>query len=285
MPFALVGIPDYFEKWGVTFTLHPGWETRSRSSGDFTDGKPKGVVVHHTASNTTLSNDINWMWHTSPSRPIGNFLLARTGLWVVGAAGASNTNGKGGPWLTSSGVIGQDTGNSQLAAVEAQNDGVGEAWPIVMQDSYVQGVAAICDYLQTELGVPMFRAGKDVMAHFEWGNVTIPNRKNDPAGPSRYAGPGPTRWDMDKFRGDVFNQLINPPGGGHQLPVSEEQYKKDITALREGHRAQRARLDAQTERLQNQLAQIADLRRQVEALTVETATGLRQRIQSWFGKF
>jgi hypothetical protein len=217
--------PKYFTKFKVPFIevdnaidgiVHegPDWQFRSRSSGDFFNGTPLGIVVHHTASPTSQSigSALRYEIHTADAEPIGNFTIARDGVWHITCAGASNTNGVGGPWLTSNGVIAQDTGNTRLIGVEAMNNGIGETWTPEMQITYPLGVAALCDLINNECQLPnkLFTAGKDVMAHFEWGNVTIPNRKNDPFGPSPWNDFTNTRWNMDRFRGTVFGLLLPP---------------------------------------------------------------------------
>ena len=72
-----------------------------------------GIVVHHTASSTSTYNDTNYMWNNAPSKPVGAIYLARNGEIVVGAAGATNCAGLGGPYTTSKGTIAKDTANSR----------------------------------------------------------------------------------------------------------------------------------------------------------------------------
>jgi hypothetical protein len=176
----------------------PGWETRSRSSGGY-DGV-WGIGVHHDAIRTgvPLLTRCTNAWNTAADRPIGALWLHTDGLWMVGAAGATNTQGKGGPYRTSKGVIPLDQGNRYMLSIEASNNGVGEVWPEVMQDSYVRGCAALCKWLGLN---PL----TDVIAHFEWTT-----RKIDPAGPSRYAA-GANKWNMPAFRSDVAKIGAPPP--------------------------------------------------------------------------
>lgn len=192
----LHSLPDVLRAAGLTVEVYPGWRLRSRSSGGY--DSLLAVQVHHTASRTTPKNDMSWMWDNAPERPIGACHLARNGVWTVGAAGATNTSGKGGPLKTSKGTIPLDAANRHVLSVEAANDGVGEAWPKVQQDSYVTGVNAFCRAygIGYDLG--------DVHGHFEWTD-----RKIDPAGPSKYAT-GRDSWNMDLFRSDVRN-LSTPP--------------------------------------------------------------------------
>ena len=207
-----------------------GWRNRSRSSGGF--DAMSGGVSHHTASpvGTSIESALGYELVTADAKPIGNFTLDRDATLYLTTGGASNTNGTGGPWLTNREVVPADTGNSRLVAIEAMNDGTGEEWPEPMLDAYILAWCAIADWATNETpGGPFFGVGKTIMAHFEWGNVQIPNRKNDPAGPKRYAGPGPTRWDMDRFRGDIFARYMagpepapEPPPSVPDIPMEED---------------------------------------------------------------
>lgn len=123
---------------------------------------------------------------------MANLYLARSGkVWVM-AAGATNTNGKGGPIDN----VPADSMNTYAVGVEAANNGVGEIWPTVQQDCYLILVRA----LQAGYGMIHCRA------HVEWA----PGRKIDPAGNSRYASGGAS-WDMNRFRADVANAPAPQP--------------------------------------------------------------------------
>ena len=184
----LLNMADWLREGGMNVVEEPGWQTRSRSSGGY--DAVWGIGVHHTASNTSPKNDINYMLYNASASPIGALYLARDGQVTVCAAGATNTQGKGGPYKASKGTIPQDAGNRYMLSIEAANAGTGEHWPVAQQDAYVR----LCHILVTKLGL----AWGDIVAHFEWTN-----RKYDPAGNSRYAAGG-ALWDMDKFRGDCM---------------------------------------------------------------------------------
>jgi len=198
----LLSLPDVLRGAGLEVDTYPGWELRARSSGGY--DSLMGIQVHHTASDATPASDMSWMWEGSPDEPIGACHLARSGTWTVGAAGATNTSGKGGPLTTSKGVVPVDAGNRYLLSVEAANDGVGEPWPNVQIDSYLRGVTALCD----SYGLTYM----DAAAHFEWTD-----RKIDPAGPSPYAT-GANSWDMNAFRSDLG--LDVPPPRPPQPPTT-----------------------------------------------------------------
>lgn len=188
-------LPDVVAAAGVDYRLWPGWETRGRSSGGY--DAVYAVFAHHTASDTTPDNDCHWEWEASDDRPIGAMHLDRNGRVTIGAAGATNCQGKGGPWSLSRGTIPLDKGNTYGIAIEAANNGVGEPWPQDQTDAYVALVAALCDYRGLD-------PRRDVLAHFEWVQPSCPGRKIDPAGPSPYAT-GSSKWNMDAFRADVAN--------------------------------------------------------------------------------
>ena len=200
-------LPDIVADAGVRVRTWPGWEERARSSGGY--DAVYGVFAHHTASNTTPDNDCRYMWETCPDGPVGAMLLDRDGVVTVGAAGATNTQGKGGPWTLSTGTIPLDKGNAYGVAVEAANNGVGQAWPTVQVDAYVFTVAALCEALGLD-------ADRDVLAHFEWVAPSCPGRKVDPVGPSPWAV-GASSWDMDAFRQDVTMWQCG------QLPPEEDE--------------------------------------------------------------
>ena len=191
-------LPTVLSNGGVTnVSLFGGWQNRARKSGGY--DALMGIVVHHTASKTSTANDTNYMWNNAEDRPVGAIYLARDGEVVIGAAGATNCAGKGGPYTTSKGTIPQDSANSRTISIEAGNNGTGEAWPTVQQDTYIRLVKALC------VGYG-FDPNRDVMSHAEW----TPGRKVDPAGPSRWAN-GANTWNMDAFRAELLGTKPPPP--------------------------------------------------------------------------
>lgn len=173
---------------GLRVMETPGWATRAYPKWGGYQQMPTHVMVHHTASQTTPANDLNYILN-NPLSPIGNIYLDRTGMvWLV-AAGTAVTNGKGSsaPW---NGGVPDNAMNHYSIAIEAANNGVGEPWPRMQTDAYVRLCAALCD----AYNIPV----NHVRAHFEWA----PGRKIDPAGPSPWAT-GTASWNMDKFRADV----------------------------------------------------------------------------------
>ena len=201
MRVMLLDLPDIIAESGVHVVTYPNWQTRARRAGGFID--VRGVCAHHTASNTHPDNDMGWMWTNSPDRPIGNIFLDRTGKVTVGAAGASNTQGRGGPVQTSKGEVPLDQGNDYLIAIEAANDGTGEVWPDVQVDAYLAMIAALVDGYGLEPG--------DVFTHAGW----TPGRKVDPAGPTpshpTLGGlTGRTTWPQSALRALIAERLTDP---------------------------------------------------------------------------
>ena len=154
------------------------------------------------------------MWDTAQDRPIGAILLERDGRVTIGAAGATNCQGKGGPYTTSRGTIPLDKGNAYGIAIEAANNGVGETWPQAQTDAYVTLVAALCAAYGLD-------PDRDVVSHFEWTD-----RKIDPAGPSPWAA-GSDSWDMPAFRSDVTH--CNDPDG--EEPMTDEDVARIAKAV------------------------------------------------------
>jgi hypothetical protein len=200
----------------------PGWLTRSRSTGGYDD--VLALQAHHDASSTTgrWQDACTRMWETNVDRPVGAMYLRRDGVWVVGAAGATNTSGRGGPMRCSRGTIPLDAANRFVIAAEADNNGVGEHWTAAQLAAYHGGFAGIIAGLAGQ-GAWDARAKAyrkirldptiDAHAHFEWA----PTRKIDPAGPpSPYAIATDRylRWDMGRFRADLaahFKPQEAPP--------------------------------------------------------------------------
>jgi hypothetical protein len=168
----LLDLPDVISKYSVSVKTVKGWETRSRSSGGY-DGL-WGIGTHHTASNATPENDMNWMWFSSSNnaKPIGALYIDREGVCWIGAAGATNTQGAGGPVQTSRGTIPENMGNRYILSIEAANNGRGEVWPNKQIDAYERVLASLCSAygLQTT----------DIISHARWS----PRRKVDPSGPT-----------------------------------------------------------------------------------------------------
>jgi hypothetical protein len=237
--------PNFFRKYSVNFTTHPGWELRSRRSGGL--NRVLAVGTHHTASAAPAANQMAHMWSNSANRPIGNIFIARDGLVTLGAAGASNTQGRGGPITTSKGTIPKDQGNMYCVAIEAANNGIGQEWPAIQMQSYVLVCAALCE----QFGLNPLT---DIISHWEYVLPTQPNRKIDPAGPTpsmpEIGGTtGARRWNDVHFRQRVAEAMrasgkpVSPVVATPPAPVSFDPangrygdwpQRKDKVTLRKG---------------------------------------------------
>lgn len=211
-------LPAYFDKWGVAYILCKDWEKISRSSGGF--DAVQGVICHHDAIGPAAGEDT---WRSSiPPRfggnradgPVGNGCLDHDGVFHFWAAGAANTAGKGGPMLSSRGVIALDNANRTTFNIEARNNGQGEPWTDAQIAAYPLLVAAVIDWANNETPGKPLGAG-DVWSHALDGPGWT-NRKIDPATAAGAPEFGPPRnrsgtWDMHEFRGQVFMHLMNGP--------------------------------------------------------------------------
>ena len=165
----LTNLANWCRDEGLMVVEQGGWQHRARSSGGYDDGKPWCIMWHHTASDTSPANDANYMCFGSPDAPIANLLLARNGeVWVL-AGGATNTNGKGGPWTGSKGTVPADSMNTHAISIEAANNGVGEQWPQAQIDAFFR----LNNMLAHRLGL----SPDDCCTH----QVYAPDRKIDPA--------------------------------------------------------------------------------------------------------
>lgn len=202
----LHNLPSEAAKRGLTIATYPGWELRSRPTGGFDD--LRGIVMHHTASPATWSSQRNmdYQWREDPYAPIANLYLGRAGDITIGAAGASNHAGIGGPWTTSRGVIARDMANRYAIGIEAGNNGTGERWSNAQCGAYLKLVWVLCD-------IYGFDPTLDVVFHHTWA----PDRKIDPAGPTlaypSWGGTSGARtWNLANFRNSVldYNQVPIP---------------------------------------------------------------------------
>ena len=224
----LTGLAAWCREAGLTVIEVDGWQTRARGSGGYDSGRPWCIMWHHTASKTSAENDVNYICFGNPDAPVSNLYLARNGDVHVCAAGATNTNGKGGPVTMSKGTIPLDSMNTYAVGIEAGNDGVGEPWPQAQIDAYF----ALNNILTAKLGL----RPSDCCTHQVWA----PSRKIDPA--TAAAVQGPWRPDSTTSSGtwsltDVQDEAIEratgtlpPPDPSPPLPPPEDDDMQRITA-------------------------------------------------------
>jgi hypothetical protein len=209
----LTDLADVLRAAGLRVVEVEGWQTRARSSGGYADGRPWCVMWHHTASETTPQNDVNYIVYNCPDAPVANLYLARDGEVSVCAGGAANTNGKGDPQTFSKGTVPLDSMNTYAIGVEAANSGLGETWPQVQIDAYF----TLNDALTAAYGLEP----TDLCSHHQYA----PSRKIDPATAAAVEGPWEPRalnssgsWNLDDIRSEALARADNTPGPGPEPP-------------------------------------------------------------------
>jgi len=196
----LTWLADVLRAAGLTVVEVEGWQTRARSSGGF-PSTPLGVQWHHTASQTSPENDIQWQVYGCDDAPVGNMTLMRdASIWLI-AAGAANTAGKGGPLTLSRGTIPLDSANTRTVAMEVANSGVGEPWSEVQVNAYFAASNAI----NARLG----NLPTDVFSHALGAGDGWTDRKIDPATADAVQGPWKPRsvnssgtWSLADIRAE-----------------------------------------------------------------------------------
>lgn len=213
----LTDLADVCRAAGLDVVEVDGWQTRARSSGGYADGLPWCVMWHHTASQTSPANDVSYIVSGSPDRPLANLYLARDGWVWVCAAGATNTNGKGGPLPFSRGTVPADRMNEYAIGIEAANSGTGEAWPQVQIDAYF----TLSNAVTAAYGL----AADDVASHNAWA----PTRKIDPATAAAVQGPWRPRsvnssgtWSVDDLRAECRARATSSPTPTPPTPPEDD---------------------------------------------------------------
>ena len=183
------------------------WQRFGRSgNSQYANGRPTHIMQHHTASNTTARNDVNYCNINSDIRPLTNLYAARNGDIHVCAGGPSNTNGKGHDYW--GGGVADNDMNRHAIGIEIGNDGTGQPYPAEQQGAVLEATIA----LAKAYNIP----ANNVRAHFEWA----PARKVDPRGPSHWTSGRNEKWNMNAFRNDVASAstpLPPPPTGDEDM--------------------------------------------------------------------
>lgn len=210
----LIEMADVLRAAGLSVVEVDGWETRARGSGGYQGSAPWCVMWHHTASNASPENDVSYIINAEDA-PIANLYLARDGAVWVCAAGASNTNGKGGPFEVSRGVVPLDRMNEYAVSIEAANGGTGEPWSEVQIDAFFRTSLALTDWLGLE--------PDDALGHFDW----TPGRKIDPARAEAVEGPWKPRsvnsagtWNLDDIRAELLRRHSTEPEEGEDMTAA-----------------------------------------------------------------
>lgn len=211
----LTELANWIRSTGVPVIEYQGWQTRARGSGGY-DAMPLCVMWHHTASGSGWDGqrDADYIARGDSDAPLSNLYIDRSGtVWVL-AAGATNTNGKGGPLTFSRGTVPVDGMNSRAIGVEMGNNGVGERWSQPQVDS----MFAVSNVCNANCG----NQPSDISSH----NVWAPTRKIDPA-TCNVAGPWVPRssnssgtWNLNDMRDECVYRS-NQPGDDFLMGLSQ----------------------------------------------------------------
>jgi hypothetical protein len=209
----LIDLADVIRSAGVELVElgpdngYPEWRYRGGGGGRGYDAVV-GSVVHHTASGPSwdTDRDLDYVALTGPVCPEYAIYYNRAGVVFLIASGRTNHAGKG-SWPG----IPTDLGNRYLIGQALANNGVGEPYPQPQIESLLRVNVALYLRYQYPIG--------NLIAHYEWA----PTRKIDPAGPP-YAAPGDPwlRWDMDRFRGDVWLAASKLPAEPAPIPSEDD---------------------------------------------------------------
>jgi len=176
-PYRLTWLADVARSVGLTVIEEPGWRSR---------GAPflapiAGVIGHHTAvksSRPCPSTRLLIEGRPDLDGPLAQYQLCRDAEVHVIASGIANHAGTGTwpgiPRLPKS--LGGANGNT--VGIEAENDGVGEVWPVAQMEAYAVLSAAVLDHLELD--------ESRWCAHYEWRRPI--GFKLDPRG--KWAGIG-----------------------------------------------------------------------------------------------
>src|SRR4051812_40666635 len=225
----LTDMADVLRDAGVAVVEQDGWQTRARSSGGYSSGKPWCVMWHHTASsvNASASSDANYMSYSADSKPVANLLIARDGTAWVLAGGATNTNGKGMARSFSRGTVPADSMNTYAIGMEIQNSGIGQ--------SYSQACINACFKVSTALCRAYGLAPDDVDQHVNYA----PDRKIDPATAAAVQGSWHPRstnssgsWNLDDLRDECRRRASAP------TPTPQEDVMATVILAVSGRNAQ-----------------------------------------------
>jgi hypothetical protein len=213
----LTDLPDVLVAGGLVVATVDGWQTRARSSGGYDGNRPWCIMWHHTASQTSAENDVNYIVSGSPDKPLSNLYLARDGAVWVCAAGGTNTNGKGGSQKMSLGIVPADSMNTHAIGIEAGNNGVGEAWPAVQVDAYFR--------INLALAAAYGLQPDDCRTHASYA----PDRKIDPATAGAVQGPwtphsinGSGTWSLNDVQTECRRRAGSQPVPPIPVPPEDD---------------------------------------------------------------
>jgi LysM repeat protein len=199
--YPLTWMAAAFRKNGLRVKGVKGWKTAGRPYSF----APKGVMFHHTASNSRSGAapalGICVKGRMLPDGrflpgPLCNVLIGRDGTVYLLAAGRANHAGYGGPWRE----IPKDSGNAYTIGVEVENDGTGEAWSGDLLET--------CEIVFATLLIGLKHTEAWICGHKEWASA---RGKIDPGG-----------IDMDGYRRRVRRRIRAVASGSTKKPLPAE---------------------------------------------------------------
>lgn len=216
---------------GAALVVHEvsGWQKRGYRGRSLE--AVRGVVLHYTAepvgTNPAAMARLLSVGRSDLPGPLSQLFLDRGGEWWVIAAGYANHAGAGSwPGLR---------GNPDCIGIEAANTNKGEVPPSVQINSWVHGVAAVCD----AYAIPT----DNIISHAFWA----PHRKTDPFG-----------LDVPTFRASVAAEQRSDMAF---TPDEEAQLKEIVAGIRRHRSDAGGLMDVLIPRLRmftdNQLAELA----------------------------
>ena len=215
-PITAAQVKAQFKKWNVPAFYLDGFETRGRpastAGGPFVD--VKGIMIHHTASESQTMAYVNWLFLTGRSdlpAPLCQYATNKKGLTYVGAMGKANHAGMGSSsvlaLVKSEDYDGFNTelkggssinGNPFFYGNEVMFGGVnGQDMTTEQYNAVVRFCAALCDFHGW--------TAKSVIGHREWSSAKI----------------DPSYVKMYVLRRDVQKLLDAGPGAVTPPPVVE----------------------------------------------------------------
>jgi hypothetical protein len=213
----LTWLADALRGAGLTVVEYEGWQTRCKSSGEYKEGRPWGVMWHHSASpaSTDPEDLAEYCCYGADAAPVCNVNVERDGtVWVL-AAGPTNTNGNGNAYGWSKGAVPADSMNSYAFGMELSNNGTGEPYPAIQIDA----AFTISNVVNQRCG----NQPTDVGTHFDYA----PGRKIDPAKASAVQGPwrpgsvgnSTDTWDVGSVATECARRAQAPQPGEDDMAL------------------------------------------------------------------
>lgn len=178
-PMTADQLTAQLERWGVSFTEHPGWRTNNRA-GHGAWGPVNGTMIHHTASGDGAGiTETCYTGRSDLPGPLCHGVIHKDGTVTLVGNGRANHAGAGALNVYSAVLDeiripapGADTvdGNAHFYGWECVNLGTGkDPWPDVQLEAMVRVQAAVCEFHGW--------GAQSVIGHLEWTT-----RKIDPRG-------------------------------------------------------------------------------------------------------